>query len=159
MRGRLTFCIHENVKPSAEKQGYVIRRLLRRAVLDAYQMGRIAIPFLFELVPVVADVMGRPYPELKRERPADSDGGPPGGGAIPPEPGERPRDGSTTTFRKTRAAGAARRDSGKDAFTLHATHGIPVEVVESLAADQNLGVDMARLQGGVECAIPPRSPA
>ena len=36
----LTFCIHENVRPGPEKQGYVIRRLLRRAVLDAYQMGR-----------------------------------------------------------------------------------------------------------------------
>jgi len=35
----LTFCIHENVKPSADKQGYVVRRLLRRAVLDAYQMA------------------------------------------------------------------------------------------------------------------------
>ena len=35
----LTFCIHENVQPGPEKQGYVIRRLLRRAVLDAYQIG------------------------------------------------------------------------------------------------------------------------
>ena len=35
----LAFCIHENVRPGPEKQGYVIRRLLRRAVLDAYQMG------------------------------------------------------------------------------------------------------------------------
>ncbi len=46
----LTFAIHENVKPSNEKQGYVVRRLLRRAVLDAYQMGR-REPFLYQLVP------------------------------------------------------------------------------------------------------------
>ena len=61
----LTFCIHENVRPGPEKQGYVIRRLLRRAVLDAYQMGR-REPFLYQIVPVVAEVMGRPYPELPR---------------------------------------------------------------------------------------------
>src|SRR4051794_37247614 len=36
----LTFCIHENVRPGPEKQGYVVRRLLRRAALDAYQMGQ-----------------------------------------------------------------------------------------------------------------------
>src|SRR5947209_6107818 len=59
----LTFCIHENVKPSNEKQGYVIRRLLRRAVLDAYQMGR-REPFLSQVVPTVADVMKTPYPEV-----------------------------------------------------------------------------------------------
>src|SRR5271170_3475455 len=59
----LTFCIHENVRPGPEKQGYVVRRLLRRAVLDAYQLGR-REPFLHQLVPVVADVMAQPYPEL-----------------------------------------------------------------------------------------------
>ncbi len=58
----LTFCIHENVQPSNEKQGYVIRRLLRRAVLDAYQMGR-RDPFLFQLVPTVAEAMA---PALSR---------------------------------------------------------------------------------------------
>ena len=50
-------CIQENVKPSNEKQGYVVRRLLRRAVLDAYQMGR-REPFLYQIVPTVAQVDG-----------------------------------------------------------------------------------------------------
>ena len=136
----LTFCIHENVKPSAEKQGYVIRRLLRRAVLDAYQMGR-REPFLFELVPVVADVMGRPYPELSESvRRIQT--------VVRQEEEQFLRNLENglkllnDTFRKTRAAGSP-AVTGKDAFTLHATYGIPVEVVESLAADQNLGVDMA----------------
>src|SRR5262249_25761165 len=52
----LTFTIHENVKPSNEKQGYVVRRLLRRAVLDAYQMGQ-REPFLSGLVPTVVEQM------------------------------------------------------------------------------------------------------
>src|SRR3954463_12286134 len=64
----LTFCIHENVRPSKEKQGYVIRRLLRRAVLDAYQMGR-REPFLHQVVPAVATAMAAAYPELEESVP------------------------------------------------------------------------------------------
>ena len=44
-----TFAIHENVYPGNKKQGYVIRRLLRRAVLDGHQMG-VREPFLHKLV-------------------------------------------------------------------------------------------------------------
>ena len=134
----LTFTIHENVKPSKVKQGYVIRRLLRRAVLDAYQMGR-REPFLYQIVPTVAEVMARPYPEL--------------GDSVPRiqtvvreeeeqflrnlENGLRLLD---NVFRKTKASGS-NVVSGLDAFTLHATHGIYVEVTESLAAEQNLTID------------------
>ncbi len=134
----LTFCIHENVQPSAEKQGYVIRRLLRRAVLDAYQMGR-REPFLHQIVPVVAEVMSRPYPELREtsRRVATT---------IKQEEEQFLRNLENglrilnDTFHKTRAAGSE-TISGIDAFTLHATYGIPVEVVESLAADHNLRID------------------
>jgi alanyl-tRNA synthetase len=134
----LTFCIHENVRPGPEKQGYVIRRLLRRAVLDAYQMGR-REPFLHQIVPVVADVMSRPYPELRESanRVATT---------IKQEEEQFLRNLENglrilnDTFQKTHAAGSE-TISGKDAFTLHATYGIPVEVVESLAADHNLRID------------------
>ena len=134
----LTFCIHENVRPGPEKQGYVIRRLLRRAVLDAYQMGR-REPFLHQIVPVVAEVMSRPYPELRESarRVATT---------IKQEEEQFLRNLENglrilnDTFQKTRAAGSE-TISGKDAFTLHATYGIPVEVVESLAADHNLRID------------------
>src|SRR5262249_40497893 len=59
----VTFCVHENVLPSNEKQGYVVRRLLRRAVLDGYRLG-LREPFLHRLPAVVARVMRQPYPEL-----------------------------------------------------------------------------------------------
>ena len=58
-----TFAIHENVYPGPNKEKYVIRRLLRRAVLDGYQMG-VREPFLHTLVPVVVECMKQPYPEL-----------------------------------------------------------------------------------------------
>src|SRR5579864_1750778 len=136
----LTFCIHENVQPGNQKQGYVVRRLLRRAELDAYQMGR-REPFLYQLVPDVAAVMSRPYPELHESVPR-----------IQTVIREEETDFLRTlenglrllndTFRRTKAAGSDTL-SGADAFDLHQTYGIPVETTESLAADQNLRVDMA----------------
>ncbi|HOA52493.1 MAG TPA: alanine--tRNA ligase-related protein, partial [Thermogutta sp.] len=63
-----TFAIHENVTPSPNKQGYVIRRLIRRAVLDGHRMG-VREPFFHKLVPVVAEMMKNPYPELQETIP------------------------------------------------------------------------------------------
>src|SRR5437660_3135227 len=58
-----TFAIHEEVYPGNEKQKYVVRRLLRRAVLDGHQMG-VGRPFAHRLVSKVAEMMRVPYPEL-----------------------------------------------------------------------------------------------
>ena len=57
------FCVHENVYPGNNEENYVVKRLLRRAVLDGHQMG-MREPFLFQLVPAVVDMMKTPYPEL-----------------------------------------------------------------------------------------------
>ena len=136
----LTMTIHENVKPSNEKQGYVVRRLLRRAVLDAYQMGR-REPFLHQIVPTVARVMGRPYPELLDSVPRIQT-------VIREEEEQFLRNVENglkllnDAFRKTKAAGSD-VIPGEEAFDLHQTHGIPIEITESLAADQNLTIDQA----------------
>lgn len=58
------FAIHEHVVPGANKQKYVIRRLLRRAILDGHQMGA-REPFLHKLVGIVAEMMKDAYPELQ----------------------------------------------------------------------------------------------
>lgn len=135
----LTFTIHENVRPGPEKQGYVIRRLLRRAVLDAYQMGR-REPFLYQLPPMVAEVMKKPYPDLAESVVRIQN-------LIKLEEEQFLRNLEnglkvlSDTFRKT-TAGGNDRVSGADAFELHATFGIPVEVTQSLAGDQGLAVDM-----------------
>ena len=135
----LTFCIHENVKPSPDKQGYVVRRLLRRAVLDAYQMGR-REPFLYQIVPTVAQAMARGYPELIDSVPRIQT-------VIREEEEQFLRNVDNglrllnDTFRKTKAAGSD-VVAGEAAFNLVQTHGIPVEITQSLAAEQNLGVDM-----------------
>src|SRR4029077_17663751 len=61
----VTFCIHEGVSPGSEKQSYVVRQLLRRALLEGYLLGKHE-PFLHRLVPSVVDVMKVPYPELAK---------------------------------------------------------------------------------------------
>ena len=140
----LTFTIHENVKPSNEKQGYVVRRLLRRAVLDAYQMGQ-REPFLHQIVP------DRRRGDEAGPTPSSRDSVPRIQTVIREEEEQFLRNLENglkllnDVFRKTKAAGSE-VVAGKDAFTLHATYGIPFEVTESLAADQNLRVDRAGLR-------------
>ncbi len=56
-----TFAVHENVYPGPNKEKYVIKRLLRRAVLDGHQMG-VREPFLYKLVPAVVEMMKGPTP-------------------------------------------------------------------------------------------------
>lgn len=67
-----TFAIHENVVPANEKQGYQIRLLLRRAILDAYQLG-IRKASLYQLVPTIVEQMQSAYPELKGTQSAIQD--------------------------------------------------------------------------------------
>ncbi|WP_406699844.1 alanine--tRNA ligase [Singulisphaera sp. Ch08] len=143
----LTFCIHENVKPSNEKQGSVLRRLLRRAVIDAYQMGQ-RDPFLHELPTVVAEVMGRPYPELKESVPRIRN-------VIREEEEQflRTLDNGLKRlddlFRKTKAAGSD-TIGGKEVFDLHQTYGIWVDITDSLATEHNLRIDRAGFDKSME---------
>lgn len=133
-----TFAVHENVYPGPNKEKYVIRRLLRRAVLDGHQMG-LREPFLHLLVPTVVDMMKRPYPELTEttERVAK---------VIRQE---------ETAFLGTIDAGLnkiesifneMRRDNravvrGDDIFFMYDTHGFPPELFEQIAAEHNFTFD------------------
>jgi alanyl-tRNA synthetase len=133
-----TFAIHENVYPGPNKEKYVIRRLLRRAVLDGHQMGR-REPFLHLLVPVVAEMMKGPYPELQEttQRVAS---------VIEQE---------EKTFLATIDDGLQRIErifdslavhdrtiiDGSEAAELYQTYGVPAELFESLAADRGFTFD------------------
>ncbi len=133
-----TFAIHENVHPGNKKQGYVIRRLLRRAVLDGHQMG-VGEPFLHKLVGVVAGLMKSPYPELGEtvQRVA------------------RVIEKEEASFLGTIDAGLGRIErifeqmkkdrrgivSGAEAADMFQTHGFPPELFETLAGERNLAFD------------------
>jgi len=132
------FSIHENVYPGANKEKYVIRRLLRRAVLDGHQLG-LRDPFLYQLVPVVADLMKHPYPELSEtvDRVA---------GVIKQEENaffgtiDAGLNRIDSIFSSMQASGQVIVD-GASAADLYQTYGVPPELVESMASDQEFSFD------------------
>jgi len=133
-----TMAVHENVYPGAQKEKYVIRRLLRRAVLDGHQLG-LREPFLCKLVPAVVEQMKAAYPELAEttQRVAN---------VIKNE---------ETSFLGTIDAGLARIEkifaemktsnrttvNGAEAADLYQTFGVPPEMFETMAAENNLAFD------------------
>lgn len=132
------FAIHENVYPDSKEAPYVIRRLIRRAVLDGYQMN-LREPFLHQLTQAVADASKAAYPELGQTVARVSE-------AIEAE--ER-------SFFNTIGGGMKRIERlfeqmhdessemvpGEDAADLQTTYGVPPELVQTLAAEQNLTFD------------------
>lgn len=133
-----TFAVHENVYPGANKEKYVVKRLLRRAVLDGHQMGQ-KEPFLYKLVPVVVEAMKHAYPEL----------------AETTNRVARVIQQEEANFFGTIDAGLNRiervfddmrrhnrvRVEGEIAAELYQTYGVPPEVFEALAAEHNLAFD------------------
>lgn len=139
----VTFCVHENVVPANEKQGYVVKQLLRRALLEGYLLGK-REPFLHKIVPAVAQVMVNPYPELSKtvERVQHVIKAEEEYFLNTVEKGLRKLEKSIETIRKEG------RDviSGDDAFDLHQTDGFLVELTEAIAARNNLKVDRGRFR-------------
>jgi alanyl-tRNA synthetase len=132
------FAVHENVYPGANKEKYVVKRLLRRAVLDGHQMG-MRKPFLHKLVPVVADVMKRPYPELQETVKRVSS-------VIEKEEANFFGTIDAGLNHINRVFGQMRGENrvtveGAVAAELYQTYGVPPELVESLAAEHNLAFD------------------
>jgi len=133
-----TFAIHENVYPGANKEKYVVKRLLRRAVLDGHQLG-VHEPFLHKLVAKVAEAMRTPYPELDEtvERVA---------GVIEKEEASFFATIDDGLARIERVFDEMRRENkvtveGAVAADLYQTYGVPPELFESLAAEHNLAFD------------------
>jgi len=134
----VTMCGHEGVAPGNKEEGYVIRQLLRRAVLEGYLLGKHE-PFLHRLVPAVVEAMRRPYPEIAET--AQSVAG------VVKEEEERflgTIDRGLARFEK--AVEAAKRSGastipGEVAWDLHGTYGFLVEISEAMAARHNLAVD------------------
>jgi alanyl-tRNA synthetase len=139
----VTFSIHEECGPGNEKQGYVVRQLLRRAVLEGFLLGQRA-PFLHQLVPAVVTAMKVPYPELGStvERVQMT---------IKAEEEQFLGTIERGLRKLERCIEGARRQgrdtiSGADAFDLHQTDGFLVELTEAFAAQNNLRVDRAEFQ-------------
>ncbi|MCK3882739.1 alanine--tRNA ligase [Streptococcus suis] len=134
----LSFAIGDGALPGNEGRGYVLRRLLRRAVMHGRRLG-ITEPFLYKLVETVGTIMESYYPEVLEKRDFI----------------EKIVKREEETFARTIDAGsghleellaelkAAGKDTleGKDIFKLYDTYGFPVELTEELAEDAGYKID------------------
>ena len=132
----VTFMIADGILPSNEGRGYVLRRLLRRAIQKAHTVG-IEGPFLNEYVDEIVKLMGDVYPEIVDNREL----------IRRVILSEEERFGATLRQGKVYLAEAFEKLegdtlSGEQAFTLHDTYGFPVEVTEEMCADRGVKVDM-----------------
>jgi alanyl-tRNA synthetase len=129
----MTFLAADGVAPSNEGRGYVIRRIIRRAVLQATRIG-LEPPYLANLAAVVVDQFRSGYPELEDHR-ADV---------------QRILTAEEERFGRTLERGMRLFEeivekggdiSGADAFRLHDTYGFPLELTQELARERGLGVN------------------
>ena len=128
------FLIADGVVPSNDGRGYVLRRLVRRAIRHARRLG-MDEPFLGEIADAVTDIMGDAYPELRNNREFVQT-------VIKLE-----EERFLSVFQNGYAMlndALADADSllGETAFRLWDTYGFPVEMTQEIAAESGVGVDM-----------------
>lgn len=134
----VVFAIGDGALPSNEGRGYVIRRLLRRAVRMGKKLG-VEKPFLYSLTETAGTMMGEFYPEVVSKRAFIEK-------VIRAEEErfhETLNDGLAILAEMVKAAKANGQTqlSGQDVFKMYDTYGFPVDLTEDFAAEQGLSVD------------------
>ena len=140
----VSFSIADGQLPSNVKAGYVIRRILRRAVRYGYTFLGFTEPFLNTLVPTLVGQMGHQFPELKKQQ----------------ELIQRIILEEEQAFLRTLAGGIKRFDDyaakcnskvvdGAFAFELFDTYGFPIDLTQLIATEKGLTVDMDGFQRGL----------
>jgi alanyl-tRNA synthetase len=133
-----SFLIADGVLPSKEGRGYVLRRIMRRAMRHAQMLG-VKEPLMWRLVPALVTQMGAAYPELIRAQPLITE-------TLRLE---------ETNFRQTLERGLGLLDdmaagpgltgdgrlSGSVAFTLYDTYGFPLDLTQDILRTRGMGVD------------------
>ncbi len=139
----MTFLIDDGVVPSNEGRGYVLRRLIRRAVRRAWTLGGNE-PVTEVLIQATIDVMENAYPDLHQRRTH-----------ILESAGRE-----ESSFRRTLETGSTLLDQelgrvsdtlpGDVAFKLHDTYGFPIEVTTEIAAERGIAVDEAGFESAMD---------
>ncbi|MER3127073.1 alanine--tRNA ligase [Bacillus pumilus] len=143
----VAFAVSDGALPSNEGRGYVLRRLLRRAVRYAKTI-HIHRPFMYDLVPVVAEIMRDFYPDVQAKEEFIAK-------VIKNEEErfhETLNEGLailSEVIKKERDKGSS-QISGEDIFKLYDTYGFPVELTEEYAEDENMTVDREGFQTEME---------
>jgi len=140
-----SFLIADGVTPSNEGRGYVLRRIMRRAMRHAHILGA-QDPLMHRLVPTLVAEMGEAYPELRRAEPVITE-------TLRQEE-ER--------FRRTLGRGMALLDeatatlsegdvlSGETAFKLYDTYGFPIDLTQDAVRAKGITVDLAGFDAAME---------
>jgi alanyl-tRNA synthetase len=140
-----SFLIADGVLPSNEGRGYVLRRIMRRAMRHAQLLGA-REPLMWRLVGVLVREMGEAFPELQRARPLI----------------EETLRLEETRFRKTLERGLSILDEksvslkkgdmfdGETAFTLYDTYGFPLDLTQDALRARGIGVDLASFTDAME---------
>lgn len=138
----ISFSIADGQLPSNVKAGYVIRRILRRAVRYAYTFLDMDQPFLCRLVPTLVDDLGAAYPELVKQQPLI----------------EKVIREEEEAFLRTLDKGIRLMDtlmekskenkliSGEEAFTLYDTYGFPIDLSELIAKEHGYKIDLTAFE-------------
>lgn len=143
----LTFAIADGAGISNEGQGYVLRRILRRAARHGRLLGA-SEPFIYKLVPALVEQMGDAYPEIREKQ----------GHVEKVIRAEEESFGRTLETglvkfeeiaKRTRTTGSKVVD-GMDAFTLYDTYGFPFDLTEIMAAEHGLKVDDERFEQAMD---------
>ncbi|MCD6167531.1 alanine--tRNA ligase [bacterium] len=135
----LSFAIADGALPSNEGRGYVLRRILRRAARYGRTLG-MHEPFIYKLVPVLADVMGATYPELLEKHQYIAT-------VIKSEEEgfSNTLDRGIELFENVAAKLIARKERvfpGNEVFRLYDTYGFPVDLTRLMAEERGLEVDL-----------------
>ena len=135
-----SFLIVDGVTPSNEGRGYVLRRIIRRAIRHGNKLGQ-SNAFFHKMVPALVEQMGEAYPELTINQ-----------GMI-----EKVLAGEEAQFSKTINSGMALLEkhlnelengviSGEVAFKLHDTYGFPIDLTNDIAREKSLRIDMEQYE-------------
>ena len=138
-----SFLIVDGVQPSNEGRGYVLRRIIRRALRHGYMLG-VRDLFFYKMVDTLIAEMGNAYPELQRKRAEVI-------GVLEIE--ERKFADTLGNGMKVFDEVAARASMaipGADAFRLYDTYGFPVDLTADIARERGLTVDMAGFEAEME---------
>lgn len=141
----MSFLIAEGVLPSNEGRGYVLRRIMRRAMRHVHLLGT-TTPTLYKMVPLLGEKMGSAYPELMRAQELIE-------GTIRHEEerfSETLGRGIKILEEELRTHGGAKTFSGDVAFKLYDTYGFPLDLTQDILKGQGIEVDVSQFESALK---------
>ncbi len=138
-----SFLISDGVMPSNEGRGYVLRRIIRRAIRHGNKLGQ-KQPFFHKLVAALADVMGDAYPDLRKNQSQIEKVL-----LLEEEQFEKTLEKGLAVLEDALSKMSVTEIPGKLVFVLYDTYGFPVDLTNDIARERNLTIDLA----GYEAAM------